>query len=161
MEEKEPLKPVPFEQIFPAHWIYLPHEIREHLAKVFGIGRSVATEIVDNRLVSDGRSVRDLAAVTKEKMEAYIGGGTEDMHFYDMWNVCISKAKVELNPPKDLQPSASVDKPVETVDKSPEPVVEEKKNVNGFRPASEKESTVFNILNKNSKNDKPKSTKKK
>lgn len=93
---------VPASQIFPAHWLHLSHDIRERLAKVFGVERTVPTEIVNNVIISDGRSVKDLANITIEKMREYVGD-PEATDFYRTWDVCISKAKGELNPPKELK----------------------------------------------------------
>lgn len=138
------------EQIFPAHWTHLSHDVREHLAKVFGIGRSAGTEIVDNRIISDGRSVNDLKAVTKEKMQEYLNGSKEEV-FARLWELSTSKAMGEVSPAKDIKAVAPiVDKPVDSGEKK----------VDAFRPATEKEKEVFNIINKNA-NDKSKPASKK
>jgi ribosomal protein S13 len=128
------------EQIFPAHWLPLSHEMREHLAKVFGVGRSASTEIVDNRIVSDGRSVSDLSHITKEKMQEYVNDKEES--FSRLWELVQSKALGELNPPKELIPEHVV-VPTSVVD---EPV---KKEVNPFRTPTKKEADVIGILTKN------------
>ena len=57
------------EQIFPAHWLALNHEMRERLATVFGIKRSASTEIMNNVIISVGRSVKDLCVITTEAMQ--------------------------------------------------------------------------------------------
>lgn len=141
----EEIKPVQAYQIFPAHWVPLSHDLREYLAAKFGVGRSVATEIVDNRIISDGRSPNDLKNITLEKMQEYTGSKIDD--FMQLWAITVSKATSELNPPKEITTKvekATVDKPVETV---------EKKEPNGFRPATEKEIAVHDIITKNA-NDK-------
>jgi hypothetical protein len=147
---------VPEYQIFPAQWLCLSHDERELLAKRFSIGRSVATEIVDNRIVSDGRGVNDLKAITKEKMQEYINDPKEE-DFMRLWNLVQAKARYELNPPQELPAMKAT--PVVVEEKKEEVVVPEKK-VNGFRQLTEKENVVMNILTKNA-NAKSKRTKSK
>lgn len=111
----EEIKSVTASQIFPAHWLPLSHELREYIAKEFGIQRSVSTEIVDNRIVSDGRSVRDLQIITTEAMQKYLNDSKEK-DFYRLWELTVSKAQYEMNTPIEIKIPV-VDKPVETVDK--------------------------------------------
>lgn len=127
---------VPSEQIFPAHWTSLSHEIREHLAKVFSINRSVATEIVDNKIISDGRGVNDLKAITKEKMQEYLNNSKEE-GFFRLWELVVSKARFETQIPTEIKLVTAT------------PVVEtsqEKPKKTGLEPASEGQAKIANIL---------------
>jgi len=145
---------VPEYQIYPAHWIHLPHEMREHLAKVFDVKCSGPTEIVDNKIISDGRMPADLKSITKEKMQEYLLGSKEE-DFMSLWEITLSKARGELHPPQLI--ATPTPKPVE---KAVESVDIPKKEVNGFRPQTAKEKEVMAILDK-PKNANDKSTKKK
>lgn len=84
------------EKIYQQHWIELPKDIREHLAKVLGIPMSGIREIRDNTVISDGHTNEDLRVITAEKMADYVGS---DGDFNHLWTVTVSKAKYELNPP--------------------------------------------------------------
>ena len=133
----EEIKPVPEHQIFPAHWTPLPAEVREYLAKVFTVGRSVSTEIVDNKIISDGRGVNDLKAITLEAMQAYANSKEKD--FYHLWTICVSKAKSELNPPKEIKLEA-----VAKVASVEAPVPAPKKT--GLEPLSAEKAAIANTL---------------
>ena len=86
------------DKIYTNHWIELPTEVRSHLRKVFGLSKSGITEVRDQVLVSDGTTNDDLAvAFTKEKLCEYIGS---DETFARAWEIAISKAKYEIDPPK-------------------------------------------------------------
>lgn len=145
---------VPEYQVYPAHWIHLPHEVREHLAKIFDVRRSGPTEIVDNKIISDGRMPADLKSITKEKMQEYLLKSKEE-DFMRLWELTLSKARGELHPPQLIATPTHkpVEKPVDSVDI-------QKKEVNGFRPQTAKEKEVMAILDK-PKNANDKSTKKK
>ena len=115
-------------QIFPQVWIALDKEVRDHLAKIFSIERTGVTEIVDQRVVSDGYTATDLLAITLEKMNEYIGS-TES--FARAWEVTLAKVHSELHPPLGVIESvdgemvvAPMPEPVEPAP-SPEPEAEE------------------------------------
>lgn len=84
------------DKIVPQAFMLLPREIREHLAPIFGIGRSGITEIRDDQVISDGRTQEDLNAVTAGKMADYVGS---EESFGRLWELSIAKAKHELHPP--------------------------------------------------------------
>ncbi len=84
------------EQIYPQIWMLNPKEIRDHLAIVFGVEQSSATEVRDETVISDGRNEIDLKAITLEKMCEYIGSQEE---FHRAWTITLAKAKHELHPP--------------------------------------------------------------
>lgn len=87
---------MPHEKITPQSWILLPKEIREHLAIAFNVGRSSHTEIRDSEVITDGRTMSDLEAISKEKMTEYVGS---EESFGRLWDLTIAKAHSELNPP--------------------------------------------------------------
>lgn len=137
-----------FEQIFPAHWLALSHDMREHLAKTFKVNRSASTEIMNNTIISDGRSVNDLKVITKEALQEYINDEKEES-FSRLWELALSKAQGEIMPMKEL--------PVVEVKKEEviAPVVDEKK-INPFRQLTKKEAEVHTILTKNANDKKSK-----
>ena len=57
------------ERIYPAVWLALPKETREHLAKVFGISASGITEVRDQSVVSDGFTVEDLGTHSEASVD--------------------------------------------------------------------------------------------
>lgn len=84
------------DRIYQQHWITLPKEQREHLTKVFEVPMSGIKEIRDATVISDGHTNEDLKEITLEKLNAYIGS---EETFPRAWEITISKAKYELNPP--------------------------------------------------------------
>lgn len=85
-----------FDRIFPHIWLEAPRDIREHLAEVFGVQQTGPTEIKDDRVVSDGRTIEDLAVITAERMAEYVGSVEP---FPRLWELTLAKARAELNPP--------------------------------------------------------------
>jgi len=80
----------PQAQINQHQWVQLSAETRNKLAGIFGIPRSEASAIMGNTLVSDGHNNSDLAVVTKEKMEVYLGivvGSKLD--FYELFKMVV------------------------------------------------------------------------
>jgi hypothetical protein len=63
------------EQIFVSHWLQIPSEARQKLAIVFGLGKSGFANVVNNVVVSDGYSDKDLTDITIDKLQNYIGSG--------------------------------------------------------------------------------------
>ena len=66
-------------QIYPSQWLQLPVEARIKIALHFGLGKSGATEVVDNRVVSDGYTALDLQDLTLEKMQEYLNSKEKDI----------------------------------------------------------------------------------
>jgi hypothetical protein len=128
------------DQIFPAHWVPLPQDIREYLAKTFGLSRSVSTEIVDNRIVSDGYGVNDLKGITKEKMQEFLLGSKEES-FARLWELTLSKANSDVHTPKEIKLKSIIAEVAAEVKK------EEKKN-DVFRFVTEVEKNIVDIITK-------------
>lgn len=84
------------DKIVPQQFMLLKRQMRDHLAKVFGIESSGSCEIMDQTEISDGRTMKDLSVITKEKMEEYVGSSDT---FGRLWEITIAKAYSELNPP--------------------------------------------------------------
>lgn len=96
---------MPPERLTPGQWMHNTKELREHLAKVFSVEQSKATEVRDQDIVSDGRSYDDLAVITLAKMEEYIGSKET---FARAWEITCSKGWSELHPPMGtIQPVAA------------------------------------------------------
>jgi hypothetical protein len=84
-------------KIYTQHWIELPKDVRDHLSNVFTVSKSGPTEVRDLVLVSDGVTNEDLArAFTDESLCAYIGSNEV---FARAWEIALSKARFEINPP--------------------------------------------------------------
>lgn len=73
-------------QVTIPQWLELPQEIRQRLKKIFAIPKSAGCQVVDNQLVSDGHTHADLANLTIEKMQDYLGmyDETDFWHLYDL-----------------------------------------------------------------------------
>lgn len=84
------------EHIYPQIWLSLPKETKEELIKVFGIQRTGVTEIVDQRVVSDGYTEKDLEVISLDKMNEYIGSHET---FVRAWEITLAKIYSELHPP--------------------------------------------------------------
>lgn len=50
-------------------WLSLDHETRQAIAKDFGMAKTEPTEVVDNKVVSDGYSDKSLMMITEEKLD--------------------------------------------------------------------------------------------
>lgn len=104
------------EKIYPHIFIQVPKDLRDYIAKVFGVKQSGITEVRDSTVISDGRTVEDLSVINEETMEAYVGSKET---FARLWEITISKAKSELYPPIPLP-----------VDEEPIKKINEQKNDN-------------------------------
>jgi len=82
------------EQILPHQFMFQPREIRELLAAMFGVGKSGITEVRDQTVVSDGRTVDDLKEISLEKMRAYVGDPEATLGI--AWEKTVMKAAAEL-----------------------------------------------------------------
>lgn len=87
------------DKIYTPLWLELDKQTREHLTKVFSIPTSSIAEVRDQIIVSDGKTNADLSAITKEKMEGYVGSVES---FPRLWELTLMKCKYELNPPQEL-----------------------------------------------------------
>ncbi len=83
-------------RIYPQMWLDLSREVRDHFVKVFGIVKTGIAEIRDQTLISDGVTGEDLQVITEAKMAEYVGSVAP---FHRLWEISISKAKYEINPP--------------------------------------------------------------
>lgn len=88
------------EKLYTPNWTDLDPKIRHHLREVFNVKKSGNTEIRDQVLISDGTTNEDLwNAFTIESMCKYIGSKET---FARAWEITVSKAKYEINPPVDF-----------------------------------------------------------
>lgn len=89
-----------FEQVHPHLWMVLPVEERAVLAEAFGLVRNGISEIRNEEVISDGYSADDLARITKQGMEEWVGAPEES--FSRLWELTVAKARYVLNPPEML-----------------------------------------------------------
>lgn len=95
-------------KLYPIMWLEQPRDIREHLAKIFGIVKTGVAEIRDQEVVSDGVTTQDLDVVSAAKMAEYVGSSIDDTSFAQLWTITVSKAKFELHPPFVITPGNQV-----------------------------------------------------
>lgn len=81
-------------------WMLLPREERNLLAERFDLKKSGITEVIDDRVISDGYNVDDLKGITSEKMVEYVGS---EGSFPRLWEITVAKARYELMPPIELK----------------------------------------------------------
>lgn len=81
----------------PNQWLSLPYEIRNKLRKIFNIGRSGSTEVVNgvdgSQVISDGTTAQDLSVISIKKMQDYLG--VEETEF----DILFTRLKNSFNPP--------------------------------------------------------------
>lgn len=87
---------MPPQRIFPQQFMHLSHEMRTYFTQMWKIPRSGISEIRDQTVVSDGHTYDDLAVITHELMEEYIGSKES---FARAWELSCMKAHSELHPP--------------------------------------------------------------
>jgi hypothetical protein len=85
-------------QIFVPQWIGLSQETREKLRQIFNIKRSVQVEVVNNVLISDGSTDKDLSVMTAETMRTYLKSKEKD--FVKLFNAVSDS----LETPKIVEP---------------------------------------------------------
>ncbi len=85
-----------YDLVPPQLWMLLPKDVRDLLVLRFDIPKTGISEIRDQDLISDGRTVEDLKAITLEKMCIYIGS---EETYARAWELTCAKAKYELSPP--------------------------------------------------------------
>lgn len=76
-------------------WLSLPITVRLRLKALFNVPRSSGTEVLNQTVMSDGHTHKDLAHITVEKMQAFLGVKTTD--FFDLLNEVVSKVSLELS----------------------------------------------------------------
>lgn len=84
------------EQITPQLWMLLSRETRDHLIKEFKVPKSGITEIRNEELLSDGRTLEDLKVINSESMANYVGS---DESFGRLFELTLAKSHAELHPP--------------------------------------------------------------
>lgn len=106
-------------QITIPQWLALPIEVRTRLKAIFNIPRSKGTELLDNKVVSDGHTHPDLARITLEAMKEYLNAGpvSEDDDFFAVLNAVLNKVTndIEVEKANTPAPVAPTPAPVEMV----------------------------------------------
>lgn len=70
-------------------WLQISLETRSKLAELFGMSRSGFNHILDNEVISDGYSDKDLAMLSLEKLQQYLGSEEED--YYKLLDLVIKQ----------------------------------------------------------------------
>ncbi len=90
-------------QISQHEWLRLKLETRKNIAAIFRIPRSGGTEVVGQTVVSDGYTYNDLALLTLDKIQEFLGMPKEK-DFYKLLNILVERLE---------QPVISIDAPIE------------------------------------------------
>jgi hypothetical protein len=114
---------MPPERILPGQFMHVSKEVRDYLAAMWKIPRSGITEIRDQDVISDGHTYEDLASITHEMMNKFVGS---EESFARAWELTVMKAYSELHPPVGTI-GGDVEK--QLYDDTPTPVSEELKDI--------------------------------
>lgn len=95
-------------------WMQLDIPRRNLIAEDFGLKKTGITEVRDQEVLTDGYSNEDLAEITAEKMEAYVGSKET---FPRLWELTCAKAHSKLHPPVGVI-NTTVTTPPEPVDET-------------------------------------------
>ena len=87
---------MPPQRIFPQQFMHLSQEMRTYFTQMWKIPRSGISEIRDQTVISDGHTYEDLAVITHELLNEYIGS---EETFARAWEIACMKAYSELHPP--------------------------------------------------------------
>lgn len=87
------VKPQFYPQMTVPQWLQLTMPVRLRMKEIFEIPRSTGTEIHNNVVFSDGHTHKDLANITIEKMQDFVGSSSED--FYELLNATTKKVMKE------------------------------------------------------------------
>jgi hypothetical protein len=81
-------------QLSEPQWLQLDETIRRKLIQLFDIPQSGGRIIYASKLTSDGHTFKDLAVITIEKMQQYLGEGFEsDTNYFDLFENVVAKLK--------------------------------------------------------------------
>jgi hypothetical protein len=84
-----------YDHIYTHIWMLVPHEERQVLVEAFDLSKSGRTEVRDSDVITDGYTNDDLAAITAERMAAYVGS---DEPFMRLWELTVAKARSIVHP---------------------------------------------------------------
>lgn len=90
-----------FDRVLPQLWMLVPSDERSELVAAFNLSRTGISEIRDEELISDGYCADDLAAITKERMEEFVG--SKEDSFGRLWELTCAKARFLANPPMEIK----------------------------------------------------------
>jgi hypothetical protein len=82
------------QQIYPQEWLAIPTRSREKLAELLSVPKSGGTIMQDNTMLSDGRSMKDLAVINVETMSKLVN--SEETDFYKLLEACVKYANEKL-----------------------------------------------------------------
>ncbi len=87
-------------QLTTTQWLALSPAVKSKLKELFAIPRSEGTQMIDNRVLSDGHNHRDLARITVEAMQNYTGN-KKQKDFFKLFEATLAKVEEEINPVVD------------------------------------------------------------
>lgn len=84
-------------------WLKVARETRQKIAVMLEIPRTGQTHVEGNRVTQDGHTDKDLAHLTLEKLQAFMGSTSEN--FYELFHKLV--ANVEIPPVEVKMPPAN------------------------------------------------------
>ena len=103
-------------------WLQLDKEVRGRIREIFHITYSGHTEVVDNKVVSDGATHKDLEALSVDKMRDFVGqDAVIEETVFTLFDKTVKKVKEELE----------LLKPTPDRTEEPENMIEIKSNEDG------------------------------
>lgn len=104
-------------QLYVPEWIGLKQETRIKLEEIFNIGKSVGTEVVNNTIVCDGHSNRDLEVMNVSTMQEYINSSEED--FMKLFTKVLNKVEGEKEEVEVVETPVEINTQTETINAKP------------------------------------------
>jgi hypothetical protein len=77
------------QQLTIPQWLDLPFEVRQEFKRIFKLPRSTGSQVVNNEVVCDGHTHKDLAEISVEKMQAFLQSKEED--FWKLFDAALQK----------------------------------------------------------------------
>jgi hypothetical protein len=82
-------------QLVPYEWLQLPVPIRNLFKATFQIPRSGGSNVIGDKIVSDGHTIDDLSRVSLKSLQEYLG--TTETHWDKLLQLTINKMELPDN----------------------------------------------------------------
>lgn len=82
-------------QLTQPQWLALPADVKAQLKVAFGVPRSEGARVDDNKVISDGHNHNDLAVITLERMQDFLGFSQESDEFYETFDRVLDKLNAQ------------------------------------------------------------------
>lgn len=106
-----------------SQWRQLPLDIRNDIAKQFGISKSGPTHVDSNVIVSDGYKIEEVeAALNIDALQSFTG--SDDTNMTVLWDLMVNRIMNPVAEPAVEVPAEEVPAEAPVVEEAPEPVIE-------------------------------------